>query len=187
MIANKPVLQAIFKREHCRHVSGSHTLVLHCNHIVSLISKLANECSHLNGKKLLSESSEDVFYSVLADYYLENSICSIDKRIEIAERYFSEAGLGKLTVKYAGLSAGEVELKFSLVDESWLNKWGQATTPINYIGCGYVTALFSALFDKPRRSYAAKEQQSIACGADVSIITITDAFYMERRIDCDGY
>ena len=168
------ILQAIFDNNRCRHIANGQTLVLHCHHFASLTTQLANDCSLLDAKKLLADCAEDTFHTVLTDYYRINNVSGLGERIEAAERYFSEAGLGKLNIIFAGSCAGEVELKHSHVDEGWIKKWGNSPLPVNHIGCGYVTALFSALFDRPKRSYTAKERQSIACGAPVSVISVTD-------------
>ena len=171
---NKTILRTNFDSDSCRHIANDQTLVLHCHHFASLTTQLANDCTLLDGKKLLAECAEDTFYKVLTDYYRQHNIYDLQNRIEIAERYFAEAGLGKLAVKYAGSCAGAVIMEHSHVDEGWVKKWGTASQPINHIGCGYVTALFSAIYDKPVRTYIAKERQSIALGADVSVITVTD-------------
>ena len=170
----KLILPTTFDKDRCRHIGDGETLVLHCHHFASLTTQLANDCTLLDGKKLLAECSEDTFYKVLTDYYRDNGVNYLKDRIEIAERYFAEAGLGKLIVKYAGICAGEVVMEHSHIDEGWVKKWGIATQPVNHIGCGYVTAMFSAVFDKPIRFYTAKERQSIACGADVSVIIVTE-------------
>ena len=183
MTIYKPILQTRYDRERCRHIADGKTLVLHCHHFASLTTQLANDCSLLDAKKLLAECAEDAFYAVLADYYHKNNVCGLRERIEAAERYFSEAGLGLLKVNYAGSCAGEVALKHSHVDEGWVKKYGVASKPINYIGCGYVTALFSAAFGKPKRSYLAKERRSIACGAQISVITVTDTIGIEKGVN----
>ena len=181
MTAFKHILQARYDRDRCRHIAtDGQTLVLHCHHFASLTTQLANDCTFLDGKKLLAECAEDAFYTVLSDHYRQKNVTDLRKRIETAERYFAECGLGKLKVNYAGLCAGEVELKHSHVDEGWVKKWGVTSKPVNHIGCGYVTALFSAVFDRPKRSYVAKERHSIACGDDVSIITVTDTYDVEK-------
>ncbi len=169
-----PILQPRFDLERCRHIANGETLVLHCHHFASLTTQLANDCSLLDGKKLLAECSEDAFYRVLTNYYDINGVSDIKERIWAAERYFSECGLGKIKVKYAGYNAGEVEFEHSHVDEGWVKKWGIFDKPVNHIGCGYVTALMSAVFDRPKRSYIAKEKQSIVRGAKTSVITVTD-------------
>jgi hypothetical protein len=129
----------------------------------------------LNARELLAQCSEDVFYKVLGDYCRKHNVSGLRERVEIAESYFAESGLGKLVVKCAGWNTGEVVLEHSHVDEGWIKKWGKSDSPVNHIGRGYIVAMFSVIFDRPPRTYAAKEQQSIACGADVSIITVTDA------------
>ena len=175
----KPIMRPVYHRDRGRHIAEGKTLVLHCHHFAALTTQLANDCSLLNAKKLLAECAEDAFHTVLTDYYRLNGVGDLKERIWAAERYFSECGLGKLKVSFAGVCSGEVKLLSSHVDEGWVKKWGVSLAPVNYIGCGYVTALFSAVFDKPKRFYSAKERQSIACGAPVSVITVTDA--MDRR------
>ena len=133
MIAYKPILQTIFDNDRCRHIADNQTLVLHCHHFASLTTQLANDCSLLDAKQLLVECAEDAFYTVLAEYYCKNNVSDLRERIEAGERYFSEAGLGKLKVNYAGSCAGEVELKHSHVDEGWINKWGESSVPVNHI------------------------------------------------------
>ena len=173
-MSEKPILRTSFDKTRCRHVANGQTLVLHCHHFASLTTQLASDCTLLDAKKLLAECSEDTFYKVLTDYYRDNKTKSLKDRIKVAECYFAEAGLGKLRVTYAGLCAGEVALEHSHVDEGWVKKWGKSPKPVNYIGCGYVMALFAAAYDRPVRTYIAKERQSIACGAKVSVITVTD-------------
>lgn len=174
MVENMPILPTRYDNVRCRHVAGDQTLVLHCHHFAALTTQLANDCSLLDAKKLLGECSEDAFYTVLTNYYRDKNIKELRERIAIGERYFAEAGLGCMNVVFAGWSAGEVELKRSHVDEGWVKKWGASPIPVNHIGCGYVTAMFSAIFDRQKRTYLAAERQSIACGADVSVITVTD-------------
>jgi hypothetical protein len=169
-----PILQTHFDNTRCRHIADGLTIVLHCHHFATLTTQLANDCSLLDAKQLLADCAEDAFYTILTDYYEENDICDLRERIKIAEQYFSEAGLGKMNVTYAGTCAGAIELTHSHVDEGWIKKWGESAVPVNHIGCGYATALFSAVFDMPKRNYAAKERQSIVSGAKTSIITVTD-------------
>jgi hypothetical protein len=164
-----------FDKERCRHEINGLTAVLHCHHFASLTTQLANDCQLLDAKKLLAECAEDTFYKVLTNYYQQHDITKLDDRIRIAELYFSEVGLGKMRVKYAGPYSGEIILEHSHVDEGWLKKWGVFDKPVNYIGCGFASALFSAIYDRERRQYSAKELQSIACGADVSVIEVIEA------------
>jgi hypothetical protein len=136
---------------------------------------LANDCGLLDGKKLLAECAEDTFYPLLTRYYTEHAVTGVAERISIAEQYFAAMGLGKLEVKHLGPYSGTVVLEHSHVDEGWLRKWGPAKKPVNHIGRGYITALFSAIYDRPRREFQATERQSIAQGAEVSIITVSDS------------
>ncbi|MDR3170109.1 MAG: hypothetical protein LBU17_00610 [Treponema sp.] len=173
-IKHEILLDHQFDRNRCRHTINGIISVLHCHHFATLTTQVANDCSLLDAKKLLADSAEDAFYLVLTGYYKQYSITSINERISIGEQYFSATGLGKLKVRCAGVCSGEVVLEHSHVDEGWIKKWGLADQPVNHIGCGYINALFSAVFDRSKRTFRAVEQQSIAMGADVSIIRISD-------------
>ena len=163
-----------FDKERCRHEINGLTSVLHCHHFAALTTQLANDCELLDAKALLAECAEDTFYKVLTGYYSQHGVKELAERIKIAEMYFAEVGLGKMRVKCAGPYSGEIILEHSHIDEGWLKKWGIFDKPVNYIGCGYATSVFSAIFDRDRREYSAKELQSIVCGAKVSIIEVVE-------------
>ncbi|MCL1851435.1 MAG: hypothetical protein FWF88_00165 [Peptococcaceae bacterium] len=167
-------LRHAFDKERCRHEINGLTAVLHCHHFASLTTQLANDCQLLDAKKLLMQCAEDTFHLVLTDYYQQNAITGIEERLHVGEQYFAEVGLGKLKVSYAGPYSGEVVLEHSHLDEGWIKKWGRTDKPINYVGCGFVCALFAAAYNRNRREYTALELQSIARGADVSVIRVMD-------------
>jgi hypothetical protein len=60
------------------------------------------------------------------------------------------------------------------VDEGWLKKWGKADKPVNHIGTGFVTALFSAIYNRGKGEFVAVEEQSIVTGAEYTVIIVTD-------------
>ena len=174
MTEHKLQMQHTFDKERCRHEINGLTSVLHCHHFATLTTQLANDCHLMNAKKLLMECAEDTFHLVLTDYYRRHNVTGLAQRIQVAEQYYAEVGLGKMKVTYAGPCAGEAVFEHSHVDEGWIKKFGVTDKPVNHIGCGYVTAVFSAVYDRGKREYRAKEVQSIACGAKVSVIKVTD-------------
>lgn len=161
-----------FDPKSCRHMLNGMVYVLHCHHYASLYTQLADDCSLLDGKKLLKEVAEDTFFDVLTSYYKENGITDLTDRISIAEQYYSATGLGKMRVTFAGEESGEVELLHSHVDEGWIKKWGKKDTPINFITCGYIAGMFSAIFNKNPRTFDVKETASIVSGADKSCFKV---------------
>ncbi|MBN2083178.1 hypothetical protein JW859_13350 [bacterium] len=157
-----------FNSQTCRHTLNGHTSVLHCHHYATLYSRLADDCGMLDGRKLLFECAEDSFLEVLCSYYAEQGIDSIEDRIAIAEQYYAVTGLGKMNIKCAGAESGEVELLHSHVDEGWIKKWGKRDSAVNFITCGYIAAVFSAVFDHPARSYTVAEFASLVKGDERS-------------------
>jgi len=162
------VLSKAFDAKFCRHKINGNTAVLHCHHYAALYTQLALDCSMLDAKTLLAECSEDAWEEFLSGYYRTQSISGIVERIALAEQTFAAVGLGRMRVISAGLESGDVILEHSHVDEGWIKKWGNHDTPVNFIGSGFIVALFAAVFDRPTRSYVATETQSIVCGAACS-------------------
>jgi hypothetical protein len=152
----------------CRHTLNGQVSVLHCHHYSTLYTQLAEDCGMLDGVKLLKDCAEDTFLHTLKSYYAENDVATARERVALAEQYFAAMGLGKLQVVCAGSEAGQVRLEHSHVDAGWIKKWGKRDKPVNHIGCGYIAALFSAVFDRPARSYAVTETASIVAGAERS-------------------
>jgi hypothetical protein len=151
-----------------RHYLNGVLSVLHCHHYSTLYTQLAEDCGMLDGRRLLFECAEDAFLEVLASYYRAKGIGKVADRIEIAQQYFAAMGLGSMSVIYAGPDAGLVHLTRSHVDEGWIKKWGKRAEPVNYIGRGYVAALFSAVFGRSARSYTVSEGKSIVSGEELS-------------------
>jgi predicted hydrocarbon binding protein len=161
-------LDHIFDPTISRHYMNGQVFVLHCHHYATLYSQLADDCGMMDGKQLLAECSEDSFYNMLVSYFEEHGIMDIGERISLAEQYYAVVGFGKMKVICAGQESGVVELEHSHVDEGWIKKWGKREEPVNFITCGYVAALFSAVFDKPIRTFSVKETESIVTGAERS-------------------
>lgn len=157
-----------FEPRSCRQVINGRTYVLHCHHYATLYTQLAEDCGMLDGKKLLAETAEDSFYDVLKEIIQKQGVHSITGRFAIGEQYFRMTGLGTLNVVSAGPDSGEVEVPVSHLDAGWLKKWGQSKRPINHLARGFIAALFSVAFDRPRRSFNVSETESIAAGAPQS-------------------
>jgi hypothetical protein len=166
------VLNKQFNPQSCRHIIEGKTTVLHCHHYSTLYTQLAMDCSMLDGKALLAECSEDTWNEFLSGYFRSRNISAIEKRIALGEQTYAAAGLGRMHVTCASPESGEVTLEHSHLDEGWIKKWGHHNAPVNFIGAGFVAALFSAVFDLPVRSFAVTETQAIVCGAPCSRFTV---------------
>jgi len=157
-----------FDPKSCRHTLNGVNVALHCHHFTSLYTQLADDCSMFNAKKLLAEATEDAFYEMMKNYFDTRQIGCLRDRISLAEQCYAAVGLGQMRVLFAGPDSGEVELLHSHVDSGWIKKWGQREQPVNFITCGYIAGLFSAVFNPPVRSFDVFETQSIVAGAATS-------------------
>jgi hypothetical protein len=167
---NTLIFDHVFDKKTKRHYLNGHLSVFHCHHYSSLYSQLALDAQET---ELLAESSEEAFYEILAGYFDKHNLTSIEERIDIAYQYYAAVGLGKMQVKYLGENSGEVELLASHVDSGWIKKWGEYDKPVNYIGAGYITAMFSAVLGEPKNTFKANEVQSIVMGAETSLFNVT--------------
>jgi hypothetical protein len=166
------ILKQAFDPKVCQHKINGEIYVLHCHHYMTLYTQLAMDCGMLDGRRLLSESSEDTFFPALMDYYSTYNINKLADKISIAEQYYAMAGLGQMKVTCAGPDSGEVELIRSHVDEGWLKKFGPKEEPINFVTQGFIAALFSALFNRSPRSFKVLETSSIVKGAKKSTFEV---------------
>ena len=152
-----------------RHYLNGVQSVYHCHHYTSLYTQLAIDAGET---ELLQKCAEESFFNVLSGYFESSGICNLQDRIEIACQYFSAMGLGVMEVNYLGDDSGEIELPFSLLDEGWKKKWGNFDKPVNYIGAGYMAAMFSAIMDKSVGDFAVLEVQSIVQGKKTSVFKV---------------
>jgi hypothetical protein len=157
-----------------RHYLNDILTVMHCHHYATLFTQLALDAKDLvNGTRILKESAEDVFFEVLSQYYKKNGISDIQERLNIAMQMFFQMGMGKMDVASADDNGGEINMLSAYVDEGWVKKWGKSKEPVNYIGFGYVSGMFAAVYDKPLRTYKVTETQSRVMGAEKSHLNVT--------------
>ncbi len=164
-IKNELKIRHDFDPKTKRHYDNGVLTVRHCHHYSSLYSQLAIDA---NETELLKDSASEAFREILSDYYEKNNITAIADKAELACRQFAAMGLGTMKILNINEHSGEVELLSSHTDEGWKKKWGVYDKPINYIGAGYIEAVFEVILDSPPKSFLAEETQSIAMGAETS-------------------
>ena len=162
-------LDHIFDQRTCRHFLNDVQSVFHCHHYATLYTQLSLDAGET---ELLAEVAEQNFHKMLKSYYCKNDITDINDRIEIACQYYGAIGLGKLEVIFIGPFSGEVKSEHSHVEKGWIAKWGKYDKPVNYIGCGYVSGMFSAILDEPVNTFKTKENKSIVMGDDFTLHTV---------------
>lgn len=165
MMQKELIINRHFDRERCRHYLNDELTVLHCHHYASLYTQLAIDAKET---ELLTQVTEETFQPILKNYFQQNNVESIEERTDAACRYYSTIGLGKMDIRYIGSDSGEVILTRSHVDEGWIKKWKQYDAPVNYIGAGYIAAMFDAIMDEPKGTFAVKEIESIVMGSKIS-------------------
>ncbi len=167
-------LDKSFDTEKCRHYVNNRLTVLHCHHYATLFTQLAIDAKDIvEGTKILYETSETVFFEVLKGYFEKNNITDKTERLGLAQEMLSAVGLGKIEPDSFDESGGLVEMPVSHIDEGWLKKWGKHDSPVNYIGAGYIAAMYSAAFDKPVRTYKVEEQESMVTGAKKTVLKVS--------------
>ncbi|OFY23650.1 MAG: hypothetical protein A2W98_13180 [Bacteroidetes bacterium GWF2_33_38] len=163
------VLDHKFDQKTGRHFINDTQIVFHCHHFTTLYTQLAIDA----GKTaLLANVAEENFLKILTDYYKQHGIESLDDKIEIACQYYSAIGLGTLEVCFIGKYSGEVKSANSHIEMGWIKKWSKYDKSVNYIGCGYVAAMFSAIFDNPLNSFHVEETKSIVKGDEYTMFKV---------------
>ncbi len=165
-------LEFTMDKETCRHSLNGHGVVMHSHHYLALITKLVEDLGDLGGPQILCEVVEESMRKILDDYFLKNSLSSAEDRCRAGVEYFSTFGLGKMHIA-GDENGGKVRLTSSHVDEGWTMKWGPHNKPINHLTCGFISAIFSAAFNKPLKSYGTTETASIVTGQPESTFVVT--------------
>jgi hypothetical protein len=153
----------------CRHYLNGVCTVLHCHHYMTLYTQLADDAKDFNGEALFTQTAEDTFYDVLSSYYAEKGLELLEDQAAIAEEYWQAVGMGLIRFVAIGRYAVTAEMEYSHVDEGWLKKWGGRDKPINFITCGFVSAVAALLTQRPPRSFRTTEVKALVCGDDKSV------------------
>jgi predicted hydrocarbon binding protein len=162
-----------FDAKRRRHYLNDGLVVLHCHHYATLFTQLALDAKDLvDGTQILKEVTEDVFNGVLSDYYKKSGITDSKERLDIASQMFSAIGMGQMIILSGDETGGEIDIPHPYLDKGWLKKWGMAKNPVNFIGAGYIGAMFSAAFEKPCRTYSVTETRSMVMGAEKSHFSV---------------
>lgn len=153
------------------YVNGEH-FVLHCHHYATLLTQLAIDAEEMvGGTGLLRKSSEEALRPLLEKCM--TGVSAPADRVALGCELYAAMGLGKMVAASAAASGGEVHLPHSHVDEGWIKKWGKKDVAINFIGAGFVAALFGAAFGKPAGAFKIEEIQSLVRGADKSVFKVS--------------
>jgi hypothetical protein len=160
-----------FDDKNYRHYMNGFNVVLHCHHYMSLTTKLAIEYDDIGGTKILAESAEDSVLPLLAEYIKSHNISDPKERLNVGADFYKEMGMGVMDISGTE-QGGKAVLTSSHVDKGWQTKWGPTNRAVNYFTAGYVAAAFEAAFNKPARSYAIKEQESMMTGSKTSSFTV---------------
>ncbi|HWQ66291.1 MAG TPA: hypothetical protein VN372_05410 [Methanospirillum sp.] len=148
-----------------RHYYNDQLVVVHCHHYSTLYTQLAVDAGET---KLLQDVSEDMFFSVLSDYFQKNPVSELEDRIEIAIQHYGAMGLGSLEIKYLGQDSADFILRRTHVDKGWLRKWGKNDKPVNYIGAGCIAGLLSAVHNKPVGTFDVRQTKALVMGDEFS-------------------
>jgi hypothetical protein len=166
---NNFILERYFDSRSDRHFLNGIVTVYHCHHYATLYTQLALDSGETG---LLKGVAEETFYKILKDYYEKYNIVKMFEKFELARQYFAAVGLGKMDPVFAGEFSGLVKLITSHIDQGWIKKWGKYDKPVNYIGAGFIGAMFATAFNTPPKSFNVYEWESIVMGAEQSIFNV---------------
>lgn len=150
-----------------RHYYNDQLVVVHCHHYSTLFTQLAIDAKET---ALLQGVSEEMFYSVLRDFFADNPREDLQGRMEIGIQLYGAMGLGSLEVQYLGNDSAEVILHRAHVDKGWLRKWGQHDQPVNYIGAGCLAGLLAAVLAAPIGTFDVRQTKALVMGDEYSVM-----------------
>lgn len=165
-------LEFTMNKETYRHSLNGHEVVMHSHHYLALITKMVEDLTDLGGPEILSDVTEETMIMILNDYFQKRGLNDSEERLRAGEDYFSTFGLGRMHVS-GDAGGGEARLTSSHLDEGWTMKWGAHDKPVNHLACGFISAIFSAAFNKSAKSYGTSETASIITGEPESVFIVT--------------
>jgi hypothetical protein len=160
-IKNTLQIEHRFDQHQKRHYLNGVQTVYHCHHYATLYTQLAIDAGET---ALMAECAEDSFYSIFVALFKKENLFDLADRIDIGCQYYAAIGLGTLALGFVGDNAAQLYSSDSHLERGWIKKWGQYDRPVNFIGCGYVSALLAAALDQPVRSFNSFEIASIVVG-----------------------
>ncbi len=161
---------AKFDPDKCRQYLNGELSVFHCHHYTTLVTQLADDAELFDGERHLREAIAESMFPIMSKYCKENDISTKEDRASIGEQYFSYLGMGQVKID---LNSSKASMPYAHVDEGWIKKWGKRDAPVNYIGQGFVIAIFAIANELDISDYSIKETQSIVAGAPTSEFTIS--------------
>ena len=161
---------AKFDPDKCRQYLNDELSVFHCHHYTTLVTQLADDAELFEGERHLKEAIAESMHPIMAKYCEENNISTKEDRASIGEQYFAYLGMGKVIIN---LNTNTASMPFAHVDEGWVKKWGKREAAVNYIGQGFVIAIFALANGNTTKDYSITETQSIVAGAETSEFTIS--------------
>lgn len=150
-----------FDQQQKRHYLNGVQTVYHCHHYATLYTQLAIDAGETN---LIAECAEDSFYALFVAHFKQANLQDLAARIDMGCQYYAAIGLGTLALGFVGDNAAQLYSSHAHLEQGWIKKWGQYDRPVNFIGCGYVSALLAAALDQPARSFNTFEVASIVVG-----------------------
>lgn len=170
-----------FNKNNNRHYLNNWCTVLHCHHYATLMTQLALYADQFKGEQILKQTSEDVFYAVLADYFSGNDIQKKEDKVSIARDYYRFIGMGLIDFVETGNTI-QAKMEYSHIDEGWLKKWGNYKKPVNIITRGFIEAVAAHIGLKTPSRIEIEETKSLCRGDDVSQFDLFKGF-RDRSIE----
>jgi hypothetical protein len=125
----------------------------------------------LGGSMHLRDSMEEATYLILKKHYITENVASQAEKVAAAESYFGLMGLGQLQLSLQS-EGGSARMRHSHLDEGWIKKWGHSSTPVNFIGQGYLAGAFCVIMGHPIGFCDVEETASIVKGAPESTFSL---------------
>lgn len=166
-------IEHTFDSKTYRHYMNGFLSVLHCHHYLCLTTSTADKFESLGGPAILRETAEDTIRPLLEKSMKKQSLSGVKESLEFGARFYSMLGLGRMSIKVKA-GKGEAQLLRSHIDRGWLSKWGKSDKPVNHFTCGYLNAVFGAVYQRPPRHFSTVEVASIAQGEKTGLFAVEE-------------
>jgi hypothetical protein len=150
-----------FDTEHNYLEIGGEAMVLHCHHYVTNLLRTILDADYIDSSRFLIGSAADAVYNQLSN------LCeglSVEESKQMAEEVYCAFGYGLINLEKMDEKGCTVSTDKSFFSSTWLLKFGERKTPIDYYTSGYLAAAYAVIYKKKLSDISAVQTTCLSCG-----------------------
>ncbi len=151
-------------------------MILHCHHYNVFLQKSIEASSdYIDAEAILTDSAQEVGYSVFSDYFKEGNFSESEK-LKTIEELHSCCGFGVLDLSAVTSAGGVVHSPSNHYVEGWLSKFGERKTEkygAAFFTAGFIAGALDAVYEKELGCFCSKQTHCKTKGDTTNSFEVT--------------